>query len=48
MRKVCLSTNSFNNNHPYLDLGVIIVHDIVVVIALLLVDLEEVGHLLSC
>ena len=32
----------------YLDFGVIVVHDVVVVVALLLVDLEEVGHLLGC
>lgn len=31
----------------YLDFGVVVVHDVVVVVALLLVDLEEVGDLFS-
>ena len=31
----------------YLDLGVVVVHDVVVVVALLLVHLQKTGHLLS-
>jgi hypothetical protein len=46
MRKVCRST-SYCVSGSYLDLGVVVVHHVVVGVALLLVDLQEVGHLLS-
>ena len=35
-------------NKPYLYFGIVVVHHIVVGVPFLLVDLQEVGHLLSC